>query len=146
MIKPEERNQLITTYCATFKSTANDITQRCNVLLAENNNLFNDEQKTWITRIQIAIQEFLSVVETARQLAVTREWAATGSKEYAEFMSWIHDLRTPLSKVIAYARFSLEGGLVPLNDNQQEAIEYVYKLVHSLLDAIIELLISSRQD
>ncbi|HTP08769.1 MAG TPA: histidine kinase dimerization/phospho-acceptor domain-containing protein, partial [Anaerolineae bacterium] len=147
MIKPEERDQLITTYCATFKGTADDIAQRCEILLANDNDLFNDEQKTWITHIQTAIQKFLSLVETVRQVAVTQGWAGKGPAEFDEFIAiWINDLRTPLSVVIGFARFLLEGGRGLLNDKQQEAIEYVYKLVQSLLSTIIEFRISSRQE
>lgn len=140
MIKPEERDQLITTYCILFKGTADNIAQRCDALLADGNGLFNDEQETDIRRIQNAIQKFLSCVETARQVAVTQKWASKEPMEFDEFMAyWINDLRTPLGMVIAYTRFFLEGGMGPLNDKQQEAIEYVYKLVQSLLPKIAEM-------
>jgi signal transduction histidine kinase len=146
MTTPEERDQLITTYCATFKDTADNIAQRCDVLLAETNDLFSNEQKADIRCIQNAVQKFLSRVETARQFAVTQGWASRESKKFDEFMAcWIHDLRTPLDLVIGFARLFLEGGMGPLNDRQQEAMDYVYKLAQSLLPTITELLISSRQ-
>ena len=146
MVTPEERDQLITTYCATFGDAAHNIARRCDALLAETDELFSAEQKTDIKRIHNAVQKFLSLVETARQFAVTQGWASRESREFDEFMArWIHDLRTPLNLVIGFAQLFLEGGMGPLNDRQQEAMEYICKLGQGLLSKIDEMLNLSRQ-
>ncbi len=147
MVKPEERDQLITTYCATFKGIADNIVQRCDILLASDNNLFNDEQKTYIGSIQNPAQKFLSRVELARQGAVAPGGTSKESQRFEEFMAClINELRTPLSIVVGYAELFLEGEFGPLNNAQQEAIQSIYKLVQSLLPTITEFLISSRQE
>ncbi len=146
MANAEERDQLITTYCATFKDIADSIAQRCEILLADGNNLFNDEQKTDLRHIQNAVQKFLSRVDTASQVTKTHGYASMESMEFVQFMAnWINDIRNPLNLMIAYAQFFLEGGMGSLNNKQHETIEDVYKLTQSLVPTINELLISSRQ-
>ncbi len=147
MATPEERDQLIMTYCAKFRGTANNMAQHCDVLLANGNDLFSDEQKTAIRRIQVAVQKFLSLlVETVGQVTVVEGWASKEPIEFDQLMaSWIHDLRTPLNLVIGYALLFLQGGMGPLNNKQREAIEYAYELAQSLLPTITKLLKSSTQ-
>ncbi|HVH63210.1 MAG TPA: ATP-binding protein [Candidatus Dormibacteraeota bacterium] len=64
-----------------------------------------------------------------------------GSEERARFLSDVtHELRTPLSSIVALSRLLITSNKAPLSDEQAQQIRYIQKSAQDLIDFVSDLL------
>lgn len=64
-----------------------------------------------------------------------------GSEERARFLSDVtHELRTPLSSIVALCRLLMTSNAAPLSDEQAQQIGYIQKSAQDLIDFVSDLL------
>ncbi|MCX7627584.1 MAG: PAS domain S-box protein [Methylophilaceae bacterium] len=78
---------------------------------------------------------------TESELVTARENAEKANRTKSEFLSHMsHELRTPLNSIIGFSQLLLSSQKNPLNDKQQEQVNFILNSSRHLLELINEIL------